>query len=173
MKKLLFLLLLIPNIAFAGIHDDIIKQDNIMYEYCQKQECSKEFEKFYINLQNEIKQLEKTNDWEMEEIEPYVFQMVPNPEILYYQYNDWVGIDIDHQYIYNKYHVYLNKEWNSYLSIYKDNKYMNWTYGMYLSKEDKQIVLNKCKTHLKQHPKFKMNYKVRNTIKDIGKFLDQ
>ena len=50
---------------------------------------------------------------------------------------------------------------------------MNWTYGMYLSKEDKQIVLNKCKTHLKQHPKFKMNYKVRNTIKDIGKFLDQ
>ena len=172
MKRFLILFLFIGLPCYANIPENIINLDNETYTYCINQECNIKFENFYTQLQNNIDKLKETDDWEMEEVEPYVYKMLPEPKILYYSYNNWTGISIDHKYMYKRYHKYLNKEWKSYLNIYKDNKYLEWTYGKKLSEKEKLKIINNCNKHLRRYPNFKFNDNIRNTIKDLFTYID-
>ena len=143
--------------------DILIQQDDDLYKIISKlskNKANKVFEIFYKNLLSLIGNM---NVDDLNITDDYV--LTPKTDIIGFEINDWSGVWLNDEYIFNRYSKYLNKTWQEFLKLSKNSKKRDIGFAVQVEKKDiiKEITL--WQKFISDNPNFAMNEDIKKTIK--------
>ncbi len=141
----------------------LIQQDDDLYKIISKlpkNKVNKVFEIFYKNLLSLISNM---NVDDLNITDDYV--LTPKTDIIGFEINDWSGVWLNDEYIFNRYSKYLNKSWQEFLELSKNSKKRDIGFAAYIEKKDiiKEITL--WQKFMSKNPNFALNEDIKKSIK--------
>lgn len=141
----------------------LIQQDDDLNKIISKlpnNKVNKVFEIFYKNMLSLISNM---NVDDLNITDNYV--LTPKTDIIGFEINDWSGVWLNDEYIFNRYSKYLNKSWQEFLELSKNSKERKIRFAAYVEKQDiiKEITL--WQKFMSKNPNFAMNENIKKSVR--------
>ena len=141
----------------------LIQQDDELYKIISKLPKNKVDKVFEIFYKNSLNLIGNMNADDLNITDDYV--LTPKTDIIGFEINDWVGVWLNDEYIFNRYSKYLNSTWQEFLELSKNSNAEELSLARYVKNEDiiKEITL--WQKFISNNPKFIMNEEIKETLK--------